>query len=114
MKAKIVSFPRMSVNALTDVLQAHGCEVLHMDRTHVPTRATVSPGPYVLIRDYQFLPLNQDVPVLKEFTVVGWEGKHTFYPGDVIRLWYAGNPSSPAVWTVERAAVQAGLLGNVE
>lgn len=105
MKAKIVSFPSMTVNALTDVLEAHGLEVLHMDHTHVPARATMSPGPYVVIRDdYQFLPLNKDVLVLKEFTVdscnKGWV---TFYPGDTIRLWYAGTPASPSVWSVERA-----------
>lgn len=105
MKAKIVSFPAMTVNALSDVLEAHGLEVLHMDRTHVPARTTVSPGPYVVIRDdYQFLPLNKDVLVLKEFTARscnrGWV---TFYPGDTIRLWYAGTPASPSVWSVERA-----------
>ena len=43
MKAKIVSFPSMTVNSLTSTLEAHGLEVLHMDRTHVPARATVSP-----------------------------------------------------------------------
>ena len=106
MKTKITSFPPMTVNALTAVLEAHGLEVLHMDRTHVPARAAVIPGHYLLIRsDYQFLPVNQDVLVLKEFMVrsenKGWI---TFYPGDVIRLWYAGSPGSPAVWSVERRA----------
>ena len=43
MKAKIISFPCMTVQQLTDVLEEHGCEVLHMDHTHVPPRATVSP-----------------------------------------------------------------------
>ena len=105
MKANIVSFPAMTVNALTDVLQAHGLEALHMDRTYVPARATVHPGPYVVIRDdYQFLPRNQDVLVLKEFTARSYnKGWVTFYPGDHIRLWYAGTPASPSVWTVERA-----------
>ena len=104
MKTKIVSFPTMTVGGLTDVLEAHGLEVLHMDRTHVPARTTVSPGPYVLIRnDYQFLPRNQDVLVLKEFTVCSHnKGRFTFHPGDTIRLWYAGSPGSPAVWSVER------------
>ena len=103
---KIVSFPTMTVGGLTEVLEAHGLEVLHMDRTHVPARVTVSPGPYVLIRnDYQFLPRNQDVLVLKEFTVCSHnKGRFTFHPGDIIRLWYAGNPASPSVWSVERAA----------
>ena len=105
MKAKIVSFPSMTVNALTDVLESYGLEVLHMDRSHVPARTTVSPGPYVVIRDdYQVLPLNQDVLVLKDFKVrsenKGWI---TFYPGDHIRLWYAGTPASPSVWSVKRA-----------
>ena len=106
MKAKIVSFPPMTVNALTDVLEAHGLEVLHMDHRHVPARATVSPGPYVVIRDdYQFLPLNQDVLVLKEFTVRSYnKGWITFYPGDTIRLWYAGTPASPSVWSVVRSS----------
>ena len=106
MKTKIVAFPAMSVGGLTEVLEAHGLEVLHMDRTHVPARATVSPGPYVLIReDYQFLPRNQDVLVLKEFTVCSHnKGRFTFHPGDIIRLWHAGNPASPSVWSVERAA----------
>lgn len=105
MKAKIVSFPAMTVNALTDVLEAHGLEVLHMDHRHVPARATVSPRPYVVIRDdYQFLPLNKGVLVLKKFTArscnKGWV---IFHPGDTIRLWYAGTPASPSVWSVERA-----------
>ena len=106
MKTKIVSFPAMTVRGLTEVLEAHGLEVLHMDRTHVPARATVSPGPYVLIQeDYQFLPRNQDVLVLKEFTVYPLNrGEVTFYPGDTIRMWYAGSPGSPAVWSVERRA----------
>ena len=105
MKAKIVSFPSMTVGRLSDVLESHGLEVLHMDHTHVPARTTVSPGPYVVIRDdYQFLPLNQDVLVLREFTVRSCNrGWITFYPGDHIRLWYAGTPASPSVWTVERA-----------
>lgn len=105
MKAKIVSFPSMTVNALTNVLEAHGLEVLHMDHTTVPARATVSPGPYVVIRDdYQFLPLNKEVLVLKEFTVDSYnKGWVTFYPGDTIRMWYAGTPASPSVWSVERA-----------
>ena len=105
MKANIVSFPAMTVNALTDVLEAHGLGVLHMGHRHVPARTTVSPGPYVVIRDdYQFLPLNQDVLVLKEFTVRSYnKGRVTFYPGDHIRLWYTGTPASPSVWTVERA-----------
>ena len=106
MKTKIVSFPAMTVGGLTEVLEAHGLEVLHMDRTYVPARATVSPGPYVPIReDYQFLPRNQDVLVLKEFTVYSLNrGQVTFYPGDAIRLWYAGSPASPSVWAVERRA----------
>ena len=105
MKANIVSFPPMTVRRLTGVLEAHGLEVLHMDHCHVPARATVSPGPYVLIReDYQFLPLNQDVLVLNSFTANSYnKGQVTFYPGDTIRLWYAGNPASPSVWSVERA-----------
>lgn len=105
MKANIVSFPAMTVNALTDVLEAHGLEVLHMDHRHVPARTTVSPGPYVVIRDdYQFLPLNKGVLVLKKFTARSCnKGWITFYPGDTIRLWYAGTPASPSVWSVERA-----------
>lgn len=105
MKANIVSFPTMTVRRLTEVLEAHGLEVLHMDRTQVPARATVSPGPYVLIDvDYQFLPLNQDVLVLKEFTANSCnKGRVTLCPGDTIRMWYAGNPDSPSVWAVERA-----------
>lgn len=105
MKANIVSFPTMTVGRLTDVLEAHGLEVLHMDRTYVPARATVSPGPYVLIReDYQFLPINQDVLVLKEFKVTPCnKGQVTLYPGDKIRMWRAGSPASPSVWSVERA-----------
>ena len=106
MKANIVSFPPMTFNRLTDALEAHGLEVLHMGTDHVPARATVSPGPYVLIRnDYQFLPRNQDVLVLKEFTVCSHnKWRFTFHPGDIIRLWYAGNPASPSLWSVERAA----------
>lgn len=105
MKAKIASFPSMTVNALTDVLEAHGLEVLHMGHTHVPARATASPGPYVLIReDYQFLPLNKDVLVLKEFSACSYNrGQVTLCPGDTIRLWHAGTPASPSVWSVERA-----------
>ena len=105
MKASIVSFPPMTVRRLTGVLEAHGLEVLHMDHRHVPARATVSPGPYVLIDvDYQFLPLNQDVLVLKEFEDNSYnKGRVTLCPGDTIRLWYAGNPASPSVWSVERA-----------
>lgn len=106
MKANIVSFPTMTVGRLTDVLEAHGLEVLHMDHTHVPARATVSPGPYVLIRnDYQSLPMNQDVLVLKEFSACSYNrGWVTFYPGDTIRLWYAGTPASPSVWSVVRSS----------
>ena len=105
MKANIVSFPTMTVGRLTDVLEAHRLEVLHMDRAHVPARTTVSPGPYVVIRDdYQFLPLNKDVLVLKEFTVTSYnKGWVTLCPGDTIRMWYAGTPASPSVWSVERA-----------
>ena len=105
MKANIVSFPKMTVGRMTDVLEAHGLEVLHMDHRYVPARATVSPGPYVLIReDYQSLPRNQDVLVLKEFTVCSYnKGWVTIRPGDTIRLWYAGSPASPSVWSVERA-----------
>ena len=105
MKANIVSFPPMTIDRLTDVLEAHGLEVLHMDNRYVPSRSTVSPGPYVLIDvDYQLLPLNQDVLVLKEFEDNSYnKGWVTFYPGDTIRLWYAGNPASPSVWSVERA-----------
>ena len=106
MKANIVSFPTMTVGRLTDVLEAHGLEVvLHMDHTHVPARATVSPGPYVLIDvDYQSLPLNQDVLVLKEFSACSYNrGWVTLCPGDTIRMWYAGSPATPSVWSVERA-----------
>ena len=105
MKANIVSFPTMTVGRLTDVLEAHGLEVLHMDHRYVPARATVSPGPYVLIReDYQFLPLNQDVLVLKEFADNSYnKGQVTLCPGDTIRMWCAGSPASPSVWSVERA-----------
>ena len=106
MKAKIVSFPSMTINSLTDVLEAHGLEALHMDHTHVPARATVSPGPYVLIRnDHQSLPMNQDVLVLKEFSACSYNrGWVTFYPGNTIRLWYAGTPASPSVWSVVRSS----------
>ena len=105
MKANIVSFPTMTVRSLTDVLEAHGLEVLHMGHGCVPARATVSPGPYVLIReDYQLLPLNQDVLVLKEFKENSYnKGRVTLCPGDTIRMWYAGTPASPSVWSVERA-----------
>ena len=105
MKANIVSFPAMTVNALTDVLEAHRLEVLHMDHRHVPARTTVSPGPYVVIRDdYQFLRLNKEALVLKKFTARSCnKGWITFYPGDTIRLWYAGTPASPSVWSVVRA-----------
>ena len=104
MKAKIISFPCMTVQQLTDVLEEHGCEVLHMDHTRVPPRATVSPGPYVLIReDCQFLPQNQNVLVLKEFRTNSYNrGWVTINPGDTIRLWDIGTPASPAVWSVER------------
>ena len=106
MRTKIVRFPSMTVRRLVDTLEAHGLEALLMDRKHVPARVTVSPGPYVIVReDYQFLPLNQDVPVLREFSVHSLNrGAVTFYPGDTIRLWYAGNPASPSVWSVERRA----------
>ena len=106
-KAKIVSFPaRLTTNDMTDLLREHGYEVLHMSRTHVPAYCTDTPDPYGLVRsekDYQFLPLGKDVTVLKEFRVVDWEISPTFYPGDVLRLWRAGNLSSPAIWTVKRA-----------
>ena len=104
MRAKIISFPCMTVGRLTEVLEEHGLEVFHMDHTHVPPRATVSPGPYVLIReDYQELPRNQNVLVLKEFRANSYNrGWVTFNPGDIIRLWYPGTLGSPAVWSVER------------
>ena len=107
-KAKIVSFPaRLTTNDMTDLLWEHGYEVLCMSRTHVPAGCTNTPDPYGLVRrgqEYQFLPLGKDVTVLKEFRVVDWEICPTFYPGDVIRLWKVGNPSSPAIWTVKRSS----------